>query len=481
MKRLSLVFVWGLAACGMSALAPCAAGGQTPADNRLGDFAQQIYYPVGSKRLTIVGDSINTTNATNRMSAGYRDTWHVPWNGWVVHADNGAADMGYMNGQNLWGNDYTQVWDPGDSFGGGQISVNPVRTREINYTHRPWLGMLISDCMLLSSSTSRFPAGDYFSSGHVTARLVLFQDANTLPELKIRGMRGSAVVKESTRFSAIRPLHRIVGVDVDLGSGAGAPRVQVCAPDTGVSPGNIWDFWRVDLMGVLYRNSVVNGVQMSCISHGGWRTVDHAQEFKFTDKALREYYTQIGAPTHLILWLGQNQTTPEASQLAAGVNTAFKNNLKAVMARHNRIISELGAPAPRWLLVPQYKTGYSAAVHELMAQTMYEISVEDPQVSFFNLYAASGGQSFNTALYTFDGIHPTLAGSVYLAGLMDSAMRASVRCTADVDASGFVDGEDFDTFMRWFEDADPAADIDRSGFIDLEDRDLFIAAYEGGC
>ena len=67
-----------------------------------------------------------------------------------------------------------------------------------------------------------------------------------------------------------------------------------------------------------------------------------------------------------------------------------------------------------------------------------------------------------------------------------------VDCTADFNNDGFVDGFDYDDFVRCFEGADglscvginPAismADVDGDGFVDGFDYDLFVAAFEAGC
>lgn len=422
MGRCSQAFV-RLAMAALGYAGPAALGQTTPSEYRLGDFAEMLYHPVGSQRLTIIGDSINTTATQGRMLAGYRDAWHIPWNGWVVHADNGASDLGYMNAQNVASPGFTFVWNPGDSFMGGQAKVNPVRTREINYARPPWPGMLMSDAMLVSSQTAKFPSGDVFSSGHVTARVLFYTDFNIMGDAMVRGMRGSTVVTPEKLYRAARPLGHIQGFDIDLGTQAGSPRVQVYDSTTTAARGKAWDYFRLTLMGVLYRGGSEDGVQGSFIAHGGWRTVDHAGTWEFTDTALREYYQQIGAPTHLILWLGQNQTIVESNELSHGVGTTFKADLTAVMARHNAVIASLGAPPPRWLLVSQYKTKYPALVHQTIARSMYELSQADATVSFLNLYELAGGEAFDNAAYTTDGVHPNSAGSLYLAMVMDAAMR----------------------------------------------------------
>ncbi|MCC6425254.1 MAG: SGNH/GDSL hydrolase family protein [Phycisphaerales bacterium] len=459
-----------------------AEGQPPPLSHKLAEFAQHLYHPIGPKRLTIVGDSINATQSPNRMIAGYRDAWNISWNGWLVHADSGAADIGYMSAVGVTETDFSVVFNPGNSLYGGQILFSPVRTRETGYAKPPKPARHLADCMMLSTQTSRFPAGDYFSSGHVTARMLIYQDTNMLHTFNIHPMRESSFVGPPVYYMSWGPMNRLVWRDVDLGVGVGSPRVQVYTTPAGKATfTNAMDFTHMALCGVLYRNDIANGVQMSFISIGGSRTVDHALQLKYSDKALGEFFTATGAPTHLVLWLGQNQTAAEANQMLAGSCSIFKSNLRAIIDRYNTVIQQSGAPAPRWLLVAQYKTGYSPAIHQMIAQAQFELSLEDPLISFLNLYTLAGAESFDSASYTTDGVHPNYAGSLFLASAMDDQMRSMVRCTADLDASGFVDLNDMALFTSAFEAGDPLADIDASSFIDTDDLDAFLLAFESGC
>ncbi len=404
-------------------IASVGAGSPPPDHFRLAEFSEGLYRPVGSQRLTVVGDSINATSTTGRMIAGYRDSLQVKWNGWVVHADSGASDIGYLNGQNLKSWDFSIVYSPGNSLPGGQFAVAPVRTRETVYRARPAPGSLVHDCMMLSSATAKFPAGDFFSTGHVTARVLLYQDLDLLRQFMIRGMRGNTKVGQAYRYTSNGRPEGIVYRDIDLGTSPGSPRVQMYnTPVPSWVPGQWW--WSIATPGVLFRNSLEDGVQMSFISMGGYRTVDHSMVWHYTDKALGEYFEAIGAPTHLMLWLGQNQTAQESNDLLGGHCTVFKQDLKQVMDRYNAVIAARGFPAPRWLLVSQYKTGYSAQIHELLAEAEYELAQENANVSFLNLYALAGGTAFDSAQYTTDGIHPNADGSRFLAARMDTAMRS---------------------------------------------------------
>ncbi|MBX7106584.1 MAG: immunoglobulin domain-containing protein [Gemmataceae bacterium] len=55
------------------------------------------------------------------------------------------------------------------------------------------------------------------------------------------------------------------------------------------------------------------------------------------------------------------------------------------------------------------------------------------------------------------------------------------ECRADLDCSGFVDTDDFTSFVLSFELGDLASDFDRSGFVDTDDFTAFVLAFEAGC
>jgi hypothetical protein len=56
------------------------------------------------------------------------------------------------------------------------------------------------------------------------------------------------------------------------------------------------------------------------------------------------------------------------------------------------------------------------------------------------------------------------------------------RCgPADINADGFMDGSDFDTFIAMYSVGDPGADLDRSGFVGPDDWEMFLVAFAAGC
>ncbi len=60
-------------------------------------------------------------------------------------------------------------------------------------------------------------------------------------------------------------------------------------------------------------------------------------------------------------------------------------------------------------------------------------------------------------------------------------VAVTAALTADFDGNGFVNGEDFDSFVLAFEAGEPEADFDGNGFVNGDDFDAFTAAFVAGC
>ncbi|MCC6970268.1 MAG: VCBS repeat-containing protein [Phycisphaerales bacterium] len=54
-------------------------------------------------------------------------------------------------------------------------------------------------------------------------------------------------------------------------------------------------------------------------------------------------------------------------------------------------------------------------------------------------------------------------------------------CPSDVNADGFVNGDDFDQFASWFDAGSAAADFNNDGFVNGNDYDEFAQAFDLGC
>lgn len=449
-----------------------------PRSYRLAEFAEGLYAPQGQAILEIVGDSINATNSTMGMQVGYRDQLEIPFNGWVVHADSGNSEIGYTNAQGPMAINAIRI--PGDLFANGLRAISPVRAREAVWSGNVTQGGTLSDSYLLNFRLAGMKLGNPFNSGSIVdARLIMFEGSTQVGGFEVGGMRGGSTITTGPYSRPGVISNSIVWIDRTLGSGGGDPgiRLRSDASTAESAPGAN----TLIHLGTRMRARTNAGVQMQFLSHGGWTTVDHLDPARFTDEALRQYYAATGAPTHIMLWLGQNQTVAESADFYSLSYLLFKTHIDAIIDRHERVITDMGAPPPRWLLVSQYKTGYDQFHHELMCAGLHASSLERENVSFLNLYRLAGGEAFNQDAYLEDGVHPNGSGVHYLAFLMNEEMKSPVTCIADFDESGFVDLDDYSRFVAVFEAGEDLADIDGSGFVDIEDFSYFVAHFEDGC
>ncbi len=448
-----------------------------PSDLRLAAFAKGLYQPHGQTVLQVIGDSINAPNRPTSMQIGYRDRWEVPYNGWVVHADSGNIDIGYMNAQGPM--DTNEVRDPGAWFANDLHAISPVRTRESIWNGDvPWGGTL-SDCYILNSQLWNMRLGNPFaSSAIVDARVIMYEGPAQMAGFVAVGVRGGNDYS-SGAYTRPEPVSNgIVWIDRVTGPGLNNPGIRLRSdPLTSESTAGANSLL---LLGARFRARIHDGVQMQFIAHGGWTAADHLDQDKFTDEALRQYYAATDPPTHALLWVGQNQTPQESQGFQAGNPSVYKHDIEKVIQRHEAAIAALGAPPPRWLLVATYKAGYPRHTLELLARSLYQISRERPNVSFLNLYTLTGGEQFDPS-WLADGVHPTPEGAMYLASVMNSRMKMVVGCPADFDRSGFVDVEDFGAFVDAFDAGDASSDMDDSGFVDFEDFSTFVELFEQGC
>lgn len=58
---------------------------------------------------------------------------------------------------------------------------------------------------------------------------------------------------------------------------------------------------------------------------------------------------------------------------------------------------------------------------------------------------------------------------------------AALRCPADVNWDGFVNGSDYDDFASAFDVADRCADLNGDGFVNANDYDAFASWFDEGC
>ena len=64
---------------------------------------------------------------------------------------------------------------------------------------------------------------------------------------------------------------------------------------------------------------------------------------------------------------------------------------------------------------------------------------------------------------------------------LDDLSIAPIPCPGDINADGFVNGDDYDFFAGFFEAGDLRADFNADGFVNGDDYDAFAEHFEAGC
>lgn len=475
--KLSTLYITLSALCSTMLVAP-AAHAEPPIGFRLSSFTADLYNPKQQEVLQVIGDSINVTSVPNRMQVGYRDYLDIPFNAWVIGADNGNSDIGYTNAQSSPIGDV--VRDPNWYSYCGPTAFSPLRYRDTVWDSNPTPGQMLVQTVLNTPNLVNMPRGNPFAVGHpLSARFMFFESPCQYMGFTVQGVRNANAYNSVPYAMTGDPDNQILFVDCSIPDTLGIPSVRAIA-DTHTGASEAPQDGIVTL-GARFRALGIPGVQMQVIAHSGWRTTDHLATLKFSDEAIAQFYRATDPPTHVMLWIGQNLGAAESSAFAVGDPSVYRANVRAIMDRHNGIIRSLGAPTPRWLLVSQYKTGYPESYHQLIAQAQFDLAQADPRVSTLNLYRLTGGESFDKSMYLSDGVHPNAAGVTYLAKLMNSVMEPAAACWGDFDGDGFVTGDDFDAFSALFVTGEPAADFNNDGFVTGDDFDQFSEAFIAGC
>ncbi len=92
----------------------------------------------------------------------------------------------------------------------------------------------------------------------------------------------------------------------------------------------------------------------------------------------------------------------------------------------------------------------------------------------------------STTTLTITNLKPADAGqyvirAINACGITLSEPTTLAYCKADVDCSGFLDFEDYISFVAAFEAGVDDADFDGTGFVDTDDFTAFVQAFEIGC
>ncbi|MBL8761315.1 MAG: hypothetical protein JNL50_08445, partial [Phycisphaerae bacterium] len=123
-------------------------------------------------------------------------------------------------------------------------------------------------------------------------------------------------------------------------------------------------------------------------------------------------------------------------------------------------VGNVGGDAAMWLGTPASMVNLAASLPpEYSGSVAYDVEVSA------ELTITIVGTAYNTATGRYEALVWTSLST----------------CPADVNADGFVNGDDYDAFAEAFDLADPGADFNGDGFVNGDDSDAFAEHFEAGC
>jgi len=388
-----------------------------------------------------IGDSINSPDTANGICEYYLDSMPLPWNAFGVPANANTSKVGYTNASGGFVSTQTQrgpsyfttvhnaeVWNDGSSAiapvygldivcnnGSGAAYSRQFGDIVSRYDFRKWLRSENYSLSATANKTSHF--------------VFAFDGSQIIPALQVLGGRGAGGNVEATLTKASTNLMQKMSIGktwIGSGVGSGNPTSTMYGGTSTVT-GSTDN--KVMVFGGLISIDNTVGVQYSTpLAIGGYTTDDHLNTAFCSDANLARWYSLKGNPTHIILWIGQNLTVTQSAELADGTTDDFKAKVALIIARHDAACVANGAAKPKYMMVNQYKTGYSATVSETRGQALYELSQAEPtRIAYLNLYQLAGGESMPVdTTYLADGVHPNATGKSFFVQLIWREMQNSL-------------------------------------------------------
>lgn len=307
-----------------------------------------------------------------------------------------------------------------------------------------------SDVSFTGTFPSQWASGDWFSSVHMAGRVVLFKSTthSMLTSFSTQPRRNGAGVAGSTAGRTAADEDGIAWFDQAIGNAAGYPGVGLLSSgglaETGLNLMVVgYSIYKHD--GSLNRSA---GLYIYDVGQTGMTSMGLAGalgsslgtlDTNVSQTAINKWNeANFDARYHLVR-IGYNAissgdydevnggTASGASGgFADGSYAQYKYNVQQIINQINTNHAARGlAGLPIILLVAQYQAG-SDTYASLRATALYELSNDNQNVCFFNEYAAAGSSMLSPGIanwWTDDGIHPSAAGSGYIAGLLWSALK----------------------------------------------------------
>lgn len=458
---------------------------------------------VGHVNLIQIGDSISTPlGVTGRGGVGPRDAWRpYCWSGWHGYSSftmynvaptaldqtivgtpainnaagypnytpgtstpiNGAATWGcnhydYANGASIGDRHQAVQSTLTDSHTGLPLSPSPASSTFAPFGYREWVfsgnvatSEVVTGFSFDYRSLDRFnsvvqPAstatkfGNWTTAGDVVrCRLIYYANPDAPAALNwvpTRGnTAGTAVPFDPSAATGIRY------VDCDLATATTSSNGNRPYPELRGGSGNEtgkvlpivgYRFWRPNTPGLEIQQWTQSGFALTTMADAAiWDTTSRA-----------EYFEAIGWPDVAQVWLGQNQSNTETTELNAGTTTTFKTDYRTLLSRIDALYTAAGRPVPQYILISPYclsnealtTAGRNTTNYVTMDRAIYELAVERG-AAFFSFYqlaptpheSQGDGSAYVPLLFNAtDDVHPVYAGTMYFYSAMWSAMRYEV-------------------------------------------------------
>lgn len=392
-------------------------------------------------RLMVLGDSIWTREAAQRMPGGLVRTWPVNCVGRVTVSRATTSEAGGQAFNNsVLGSTVTHRL-PGDTLTNSDINRTPVQIIDRQYSGNVANGQALERRIVRGPSHTYPPGTVDPADGHaLKARVLWLRTANTVPVHSLRYRRGTSggytIVDHNTDLATGDP--GIAWTEFDMPAASGDAEVAwLTTPDADETG---YEFLPMEAF--IYRPDVP-GFVFSPIAQGGWTTRHHldpavdSTNGRYDDAHLVQYYEALRSPNALMVQLGQNMASGESSGGVA--QEAYRDNIEAVVERHLTAMAMAGSFDVPVCLISPYQGTSDPTRYEGMADLLDQLAA-DRGWGFINLFQTVNDEhgEYETwqGVLTSDGVHPTASGADTFASLVWMHLSSATRSAAGLNTFG---------------------------------------------
>jgi hypothetical protein len=363
---------------------------QVPTSYNTAGLRAALLSPACDVRLALGIDSRTDLTAPNcPIWYGIYRQWDVPWSGLgVLSAYLGSTywlSGGVANGSYATRNART----PQATASNGQTDISSMLYLDYDMTGDAGADWPYQDMFLRSNQAVR---GDPFAGLETTVRVPWYRHASGMTNVRFRSYRTTgtdaspsyATVNTGSSFS-MNGADGWQTSELSCGTATGTPGVSFRGDTATVNETGTRAY-----LGplVFYRGapgSRVSGMFLTSFGIGGYTNLDTLRQWG--GDGANAYCTVANAawflvnvmlsPNYIMLCgPGQNAAANETTELNAGTQTTFYNNITAIINQINTVYDTAGVPRPTYILANDYKTGYTDLNHQTRGRALFRIAQE---------------------------------------------------------------------------------------------------------